>query len=80
MRKSSKKKYKKGKYKGESKSLSSHDEFDTFLSWLQEEIFLEIKEGYLLGISIEDIAKEWEITEEDVIRILKQEGIKIEES
>lgn len=66
--------------KNSNASLPQAARYDDFLSWLGGEIITQIKEGYLLGIPVEDLAEEWEISEEDVIRILHIAGVKIKES
>lgn len=43
---------------------------DNFILWLYEEIIDLICEAYESGVSIEEIAEEWEIDKEVVMRII----------
>jgi len=67
------------KKRADSSSAPKVDNFDNLLGWIANEFIQSVVEGYELGISIEDIAKEWEVPEEAVIQILINKGIKIRE-
>jgi hypothetical protein len=65
------------KKRAENKSALSSDYQDDLLGWITSELINSVVEGYNLGISIEDIAKEWEVPEETIIQILLLSGIEI---
>jgi len=65
--------------RADSSSAPQSDNFDNLIGWIANEFIQSVVEGYELGISIEDIAKEWEVPEEAVIQILINKGIKIRE-
>jgi len=67
------------KKRADSSSAPKSDNFDNLIGWIANEFIKSVIDGYELGISIEDIAKEWEVPEEAVIQILVNSGIKIKE-
>jgi len=67
------------KKRADSSSAPQLDNFDNLIGWIANEFIQSVVEDYELGISIEDIAKEWEVPEEAVIQILINNGVEVKE-